>query len=299
MQCCQASAIKHGRHRNGTQRYRCTRCGKTFTEPRPRPLGNMTIGLQRASQAIRCLVEGCSVLSTSRLTGLNKNTVLKLLLLAGEKAERVMDTRVRNVDCQIVQADELWTYVHTRQERLRIGDPYEYGDQYIFVALDAYSKLVLAFAVGKRDADTTRRFIEDLRDRLAGRIQLSTDGFTPYITAVEDVFGDDVDYAQTKKSFGNGRVTGLRRKNLQGRPDPDLITTAHVERQNLTIRMSMRRLTRLTNAFSKRLRNLRAAAALHFAHYNFCRIHGTLEATPAMEAEITDHVWTVEELLGG
>ena len=162
-----------------------------------------------------------------------------------------------------MQADELWTYVHTRQERLRIGDPYEYGDQYIFVALDAYSKLVLAFAVGKRDAYTTHQFVADLRDRLAGRIQLSTDGFTPYITAVEDVFGDDVDYAQTKKSFGATR--------MQGRPDLDLITTAHVERQNLTIRMSMRRLSRATNAFSKRLTNLRAAAALHFAHYNFRR----------------------------
>ena len=287
MQCCQVSAIKHGRHRNGTQRYRCTRCGKTLTEPRP--LDNMTIDLQRAVQAVQCLVEGCSVLSTSRLTGLNKNTVLKLLLLAGEKAERVMDTRVRNVDCRIVQADELWTYVHTRQERLRIGDPYEYGDQYIFVALDAYSKLVLAFAVGKRDAYTTHQFVADLRDRLAGRIQLSTDGFTPYITAVEDVFGDDVDYAQM--------VRGAWKTTMQGRPDVDLITTAHVERQNLTIRTAMRRLTRHTNAFSKRLRNLQAAAALHFAHYNFCRIHGTLEVTPAMEAEITDHVWTVEELL--
>ena len=291
MQCCQATAIKHGRHRNGSQRYRCTRCGKTLTEPHDRPLDNMTIGLQRATLAIRCLVEGCSVRATSRLTGLNKNTVLKLLLLAGEKAARLLDIRVRSVDCHIVQADELWTYVHTRQERLRIGDPYEYGDQYIFVALDAYSKLVLAFAVGKRNADTTHRFIEDLRDRTARRIQLSTDGFTPYITAVEDVFGDDVDYAQT---------VGRRWKaTVRGRPDMTLVSTAHVERQNLTIRTSMRRLTRLTNAFSKKLINLRAAAALHFAHYNFCRVHSTVEVTPAMEAEITDHVWTVEELLAG
>ena len=291
MQCCQASAIKHGRHRNGTQRYRCTRCGKTFTEPRPRPLGNMTIGLQRASQAIRCLVEGCSVLSTSRLTGLNKNTVLKLLLLAGGKAERVLDTQVRNIDCRVVQADELWTFVGKKQERVRHGDPYEYGDQYIYVALDAYSKLVIAFAVGKRDAYTTHQFVADLRNRLAGRIQLSTDGFVAYPNSVETVFGADIDYAQTKKFFGATR--------MQGRPDLDLITTAHVERQNLTIRMSMRRLTRLTNAFSKRLRNLQAAAALHFAYYNFCRVHSTVEVTPAMEAEITDHVWTVEELLAG
>ena len=289
MQCCRTTAIKHGRHRNGSQRYRCKRCGKTLTEPRSRALDNMTINLERATLAVQCLVEGCSVRSTSRLTELSKSTVLKLLLLAGRKAERVMDTQVRHVDCHIVQADELWTYVHTRQEQLRIGDPYEYGDQYIFVALDAYSKLVLTHTVGKRNANTTHRFIEDLSYRTAGRIQLSTDGFRLYVGAVEDVFGADIDYAQT--------VAKSWKTTLQGRPDMDLVSTAYVERQNLTMRTNMRRLTRMTNAFSKKLVNLQAATALHFAYYNFCRIHGTLEVTPAMEAEITDHVWTIEELL--
>ena len=289
MKCCQATPIKYGRHRNGSQRYRCTRCGKTLTEPRSRALDNMTIDLQRATLAVQCLVEGCSVRSTSRLTELSKSTVLKLLLLAGRKAERVMDTQVRHVDCRIVQADEIWTYVFKREDRIRYGDPYEYGDQYIFVALDAYSKLVLTHTVGKRDAITTHRFIEDLSYRTAGRIQLSTDGFPPYVGAVEDVFGADIDYAQT--------VAKSWKTTLQGRPDMELVSTAYVERQNLTIRSSMRRLTRMTNAFSKKLVNLQAAAALHFAYYNFCRIHGTLEVTPAMEAEITDHVWTIEELL--
>ena len=289
MQCCRTTAIKHGRHRNGSQRYRCKRCGKTLTEPRSRALDNMTINLQRATLAVQCLVEGCSVRSTSRLTELSKSTVLKLLLLAGRRAERVMDTQVRHVDCRIVQADEIWTYVYKKEDRIRYGDPYEYGDQYIFVALDAYSKLVLTHTVGKRNAMTTHRFIEDLSYRTAGRIQLSTDGFPPYVGAVEDVFGSDIDYAQT--------VAKSWKTTLQGRPDMDLVSTSYVERQNLTMRTNMRRLTRMTNAFSKKLVNLQAATALHFAYYNFCRIHGTLEVTPAMEAEITDHVWTIEELL--
>ena len=157
MQCCRATATKHGRHRNGSQRYRCKRCGKTLTEPRSRALDNMTIDLERATLAVQCLVEGCSVRSTSRLTELSKNTVLKLLLLAGTKAAQVLDTQVRHVDCRIVQADELWTYVYKKQERRWPGDPYEYGDQYIFVALDAYSKLVLTHTVGKRNANTTHR----------------------------------------------------------------------------------------------------------------------------------------------
>ena len=162
----------------------------------------------------------------------------------------------------LFQADEIWTYVFKREDRIRYGDPYEYGDQYIFVALDAYSKLVLTHTVGKRDAITTHRFIEDLSYRTAGRIQLSTDGFPPYVGAVEDVFGADIDYAQT--------VAKSWKTTLQGRPNMGLVSTAHVERQNLTIRSSMRRLTRRTKRFSqKKLVNLQAAAALHFAHYNF------------------------------
>lgn len=219
-----------------------------------------------------------------------------------------MNERVRDVDSVQIQVDEIWCYVGKKQKRVTDRDPHQFGDQYVFVAIDPETKLVPTFAVGKRDGMTTFLFMNGLRKRLRDRIQLTSDAFVPYIDATESVFWADVDYAQLVKLYGSqvetgreryspSRITGTAISKIQGNPDETFVCTSHVKRQNLTMRMSMRRFTRLPNGFSKRLKNLKAAVALHFAYYNFCRIHSTLDVTPAMEAGITDHVWSVEELL--
>ena len=305
---CQTRCGKHGRDRHGVQRFRCKQCKRTFQEEHERPLDDMRVDLQKATMCIKLLVEGNSIRSTERITGVHRDTIMRLLNLAGKKAQKLMDEKMRGVPCQLVQADEIWTYVNKKQKRLKANDPFEYGDQYVFVAIDAATKLVPSFTIGKRDGDTALHFMLDLAERVSGRIQLSTDAFVPYLEATETAFGSKVDYAQVVKLYGDdnqpvregyrpARIIGLKSTRVQGDPDIELVSTAYIERQNLTMRMAMRRFTRLTNAFSKKLANLKAAVALHFAYYNFCRIHQSLKCTPAMEAGIADHVWTVEELL--
>jgi IS1 family transposase len=206
--------------------------------------------------------------------------------------------------------DEIWTYVFKKQARLNGDDNHaEMGDQYVFTAMDSDSKLIISHKVGKRDARTAFHLIEDLRNRLASRVQLTTDGFRPYMNAVEDVFGIDIDYAMMLKMYGSERrerapewygpprIVAALAMRVMGKPQKRYISTSYIERQNLTIRMHMRRFTRLTNAFSKKLANLQAAVAVHFAHYNFVRIHETLRCTPAMAAGITEHLWRVEDLV--
>ena len=217
---------------------------------------------------------------------------------------------MRNVRANYIQADEIWCYVGKKDKHVRVDDPEEFGNQWVFVALDERTKLIPSFVVGKRTRETTYQFLVDLRDRLAEehRFQLTTDGFHFYQRGVEDVFAGQADFAQLVKLFGDygqhdearyspPRITEVISKIRDGRPDPAHICTSHVERQNLTMRMMMRRFTRLTNAFSKKLENLKAACALYFAYYNFCRVHQTLRVTPAMEAGLADHVWGLEELL--
>ena len=215
---------------------------------------------------------------------------------------------MRNLPCRRIQCDEIWTYVGKKKRHVKPGDAPELGDQWIFVALDADTKLVPVFLVGKRSSENTQAFVNDLCRRTANRIQLTTDAFHFYRKAVEQSFGADVDFAQLTKLFGDYGQVGNERyfqnpiaevisKVRQGDPDPDHISTSYVERQNLTMRMQTRRLTRLTNAFSKKVENLKAAVALHFAWYNFCRVHGSLRVSPAMEAHLTDHVWSLGELL--
>jgi IS1 family transposase len=215
-----------------------------------------------------------------------------------------------DLPCRIVQTDELWTFCGKKQRRLTKKEKRnpELGDIYVYVALDADTKLVITHSVGKRDGKTTTRFMADLQSRLTSRIQLTTDGFDAYLPAVEDSFGSEIDFAQLVKIYGadaeagRGRyapppqVTEVVSTVVNGDPDPTKISTSFIERQNLTVRMQMRRLTRLTNAFSKKLDNLKAALNLHFCWYNFGRVHGSLRVTPAMEAGITDHVWMMEEL---
>jgi IS1 family transposase len=256
------------------------------------------------------LVEGNSVRSIERITGVHRDTILRLLNSAGEKALDILDSELVNLEPKRIQLDEVWTYVSKKQARLSPEERKagEYGDQYVFVALDPQTKLVVAFTVGKRTLETALSFMYDLKTRIGTRFQLTTDSFSPYFQAVDSVFGDDIDYAQVHKSYSDEDIKGEHRyspgcivsiniRPLLGNPIRKHISTSLVERQNLTMRMQMRRFTRLTNAFSKKLQNLKAALALHFLYYNFIRIHQSLRVTPAIEAGITNHIWTWEELL--
>jgi IS1 family transposase len=269
----------------------------------------MRVSEDVALRAIQCLIEGCSIRSTERMTGLHRDTIMQLLILAGERCSKLMDERMRGLKCNYIQCDEIWTFCFKKQRRVRKDDPADFGDQWVFVAIDAETKLIPSFAIGKRSAATTRDFVDDLAQRIDNRVQITTDGFRFYVNAIERSFGADVDFAQLVKLYGDygqhdsatkyspSPILEVISKVKQGNPDEDHISTSYVERQNLTMRMQMRRFTRLTNAFSKKLDNLKFAVALHFAFYNFCRVHKTLRVTPAMEAGITDHVWTVQELL--
>ncbi len=302
---CQACGIdcqRFGKHRNGLRRFRCPQCKKTYTEPHTRTLDTMYISEEKAVLAARLLLEGNSIRSTERITNLDRNTIMRMLVLAGNRCLELMDSRMRDLHCQHIQSDEIWTFVGKKQRQVRKDDSEELGDAWVFVAIDAETKLIPAFTVGKRSAATTNAFVGDLAHRLANRVQLTTDGFRFYIDAVEKHFGADVDFGQIVKLYGDygqhdtaaryspSPIVEVISKVRQGNPNPEHMSTSHVERQNLTMRMAIRRFTRLTNAFSKKLDNLKAACALHFAYYNFCRIHQTLRVTPAMEAGLTDHV---------
>jgi IS1 family transposase len=260
---------------------------------------------------ISALCEGNSIRSTERMTGANRNTIMSLLLQVGEKCARLLDDKIRRVPAKRIEVDEIWTYVFKKERRLTSkDDPAERGDQYVFVGIEAETKLVISHCIGKRDGRTALTLIDDLASRISSRIQLTTDGFSPYVDMVERVFGADVDFAtlvkvyRSQKGEGEGpawygpaEVVETTPTIITGEPDPWLIPTSYVERQNLSMRMMMRRFTRLTNGFSKKLANLQAAVALYFAHYNFVRVHQTLRVTPAMESGITDHVWSIGELL--
>lgn len=263
---------------------------------------------QQKTQVITALVEGNSIRSTERITGVHRDTIMRLLLRVGEGCAQLLDERMRGLRCRLIQCDEIWSFVYVKQKHLNgHHDHATMGDQYVFVALDPETKLVPSFLVGKRTPASAYYFMTDLQGRLANRVQLTTDGFRPYLRAVEDAFGADIDYAMLIKIYGSPRNAEERYSpdeivetvpvSVSGNPRPWAICTSHVERQNLTIRMQLRRFTRLTNAFSKKLENMKAAMALHFAHYNFVRIHRTLRATPAMAAQLTDHLWDMGELL--
>jgi IS1 family transposase len=267
------------------------------------------LNIHKRSQIVRCLVEGNSIRATVRLTGAAKNTVTKLLVEVGERCQQFHDKSVRHVSARRVQVDELWSFVGAKaknvpEEKKNSG----MGDVWTWVALDAQSKLVLSYVCGGRDAEWALQFMKDVASRLTMRVQITSDGHRAYAEAVEGAFGMDVDYAMLIKLYGApsdkydtryspSGLIGTRTAVLSGNPDPRHVSTSFVERQNLTARMSMRRFTRLTNGFSKKLENHRHSVALHYSYYNFCRVHQTLRVTPAMEAKLTDHVWSIEELL--
>ncbi len=266
------------------------------------------LNTDKQEMVLGALVEGSSIRSTERMTGVHRDTIMRLLVRASDSCGKIMNAEMRNLSCKNIEVDELWSYVGKKQRHVRIDDdPSQVGDFYTFVALDADTKLIPVYAVGKRNLFTAEIFLQDLASRLTNRIQLSSDRFQPYMEAVERSFGGDVDYGQIVKSYeaepsGAGRysppkVIATIRTGLVGNPDPYKISTSYVERQNLTVRMQIRRFTRLTNAFSKKLDNLKAVVAFHFAHYNFVRVHGSLRMTPAMAAGITDHIWSISDLL--
>jgi IS1 family transposase len=304
--------VKAGKGRNGIQRYKCQQCRKYYTEPRETPFGvDVRLPKETVSKILHCLVEGNSVRSTARLCGVEHKTVLTMLVHAGENCERIMGRYVRNVKVNDIQADEIWGFVQKKEAHKWPSEAHDntIGDQYCFVGIERDSKLVLNFALGRRDTATTQAFIEGLRDAIApGSFQISTDGFGPYIPAIDDTLGDRVDYGQIIKTYGSPEAEGQRRYSppevvdiirrvIIGNPDQSKICTSHVERSNLTMRMHMRRLTRLTNAFSKKWENLWAMLCLYFTWYNFVRVHQSLRITPAMAAGITDTIWDFENLI--
>jgi transposase-like protein/IS1 family transposase len=312
---CKTECRPFGRHRNGLRRFRCRSCKKTYTEShRPRvetnPLGDLRMPMEKAVLALQLLVEGSSVRTTERITGLHRDTILRLLVHAGEKCAALIGRLIVNVPVKDVQCDEIWGYVGKKEKNKTVEEQQNdgLGDAYCFVAIERHSKLVLNFALGRRTQETTNVFIEGLRHATAhGRFQLTTDGFQPYIYAIDATLADRADYGmlvkqyrestEPEKRYSPARCIGCKRNAVIGDPDPTMISTSHVERQNLTMRMQIRRLTRLTNAFSKKWENLWFAICLHFAYYNFCRVHKTLRVTPAMESNLTDHIWTIAELL--
>lgn len=270
---------------------------------------SMSNNLPRVKQVavVSALVEGCSMRSVSRMHDIDRKTIARVLDRIGAGCAALLDTTMRDLPCERLELDELWAFVGKKQRHVTEADPEEAGDTWTWVAVDAETKLVPSFLVGKRDAETAEAFVSDLAWRMKGRVQISTDGLRAYVAPIAEQFPRGVDYAQIVKSFegeavGPGRysppkVTATEKTPILGEPTEELVSTSYVERQNLTVRMSVRRYTRLTNAFSKKLEAHVSATALHFAHYNFCRVHQSLRVTPAMEAGLTDHVWSVEELL--
>jgi len=265
---------------------------------------------KKRTQVIAALVEGNSIRATVRMTGVAKNTVTKLLVDLGQACAEYQDKAFRNLNLKRIQCDEIWSFVGAKAKNaIDEQKANGYGDVWTWVAMDADTKLVPCWAVGKRDPLTAYEFIGDLADRLANRVQLTTDGHKPYLEAVEAAFGSEIDYAMLDKIYGKAQgkndeiryspaeCVGCETKWVAGRPDEKHISTSDIERQNLTMRKSMRRFTRLTNGFSKKVENHMAAIALHYMYYNFVRIHRSLRVTPAMAANVTNRLWEISDIV--
>jgi transposase-like protein/IS1 family transposase len=306
---CRTECQRFGKHRNGLQRFRCKSCSKTFTEPQDKVLDGMYLPIEKAELVMKLLLEGNSVSSVERITEIHHTTILKLLVLAGEKCERIMAEKIRNVQVRDVECDELWAFIGKKQKRVKPEDDQNLGDCYTFVAIERHSKLVLNIAMGKRDQATTDALVEGIRHSTARTpFQITTDGFAAYRSSITTTLHDRLTgFAQLIKVYGasqedEARYSPAEVKSVEvvpvfGQPDPERICTSIIERQNLSVRMGTRRFTRLTNAFSKKWENHWAAVACWFAFYNFCRVHRSLRVTPAMAAGISDHIWSVRELL--
>lgn len=271
------------------------------------------LSIEKRVQIIGMLVEGNSLRATSRLVGCSINTVTKLLVDVGNACADYQDKTLRNLPCKNIQCDEIWSFCYAKEKNVpeEFQGTFGYGDVWTWTAIDADTKLVPSWLVANRSVQCAIIFMDDLASRLKNRVQLTTDGHKAYLQAVENAFGGNIDFAQLIKVYGNENDSKdqsarkysppecceTKKHKISGNPNVKLVSTSFAERQNLTMRMNMRRFTRLTNAFSKKVDNLEAAVALHFMYYNFCRIHKTLRVTPAMEAGVTDHVWSLEEII--
>jgi IS1 family transposase len=266
------------------------------------------LNYKERAKILACLVEGNSIRSTARITDRSKNTVTKLLCDVGVACLKYQNEHLINLPCKNVQCDEIWSFCYAKDKNVpeNLKGTFGYGDVWTWTAICSDTKLVPAWAVGSRDAVTAKLFIDDLAARLSNKIQLTTDGYKTYLQAVEDAFGCEIDYATLVKIYGDGefkekmyspaQCVGAEKRIVTGNPDLNKTSTSYVERQNLTMRMNMRRFTRLTNGFSKKVENMMHAISLHFMYYNFTRIHRTLKVTPAMEANVTNHLWSLEEI---
>jgi IS1 family transposase/transposase-like protein len=304
---CNGLTRKFGKDKLGNQRFRCDACPRTFITEKK----EIRLDRDKVLLCLKLLVEGCSVRSTERIADVHRDTIMHLLNVMGERCQRLMDEKIQGIPLDHVEADEIWGFVQKKEGHKYTAEDREntkLGDAYTFVGIEAKSKLVVCFLLGRRDLASATKFTEKLQRASDGRFQLTTDGLRAYVDAVEQVFGAEIDYGMLIKKYKSdetgrferryspGDFVSAHKMAVMGNPDLDKISTSYVERQNLTMRMSMRRLTRLTNAFSKKWENLEKALALHFAYYNFCRVHKTLRVTPAMEARLTDHVWELSEL---
>lgn len=317
---CNNPGRKFGKDREGNQRFQCKPCKKTFSERPASPLGTMRLDMDKALQVIQLLLEGMSIRATMRVTGVNRNTIMTLLVHVGDYCEVMLERRISRVVVADVQVDEVWGYVFCKEKTRarKYEGQEEIGDAYCFLGMERNTKLILAWHLGQRTAEDTQEFAFKLSLATTGQFQITTDGFKPYQVAIPMM--GNVDFATLVKTYATkgdehryspGEVNGTIKTHCCGNPDPAKICTSHVERGNLTIRMQDRRMTRLTNGFSKKWENHRASMALHFAYFNFCRPHMTLTeesrggdkskravpTTPVMAAGLEDHQWTLRELV--
>ena len=307
--CTHETKHKHGKNKCGNQRYKCATCGATFVEESG-PLGTMRVDMKQATLALNLLLEGMSVRSVQRITGLCRQTLADLIILVGENCARMLESTVKGVEVNELQVDEIWGFIGMK-EKTRVArgkSPGEHGDTWTFLAIERNTKLILAHQVGQRDSDTCWALMLKLKAAIgSGRFQLTTDGLAAYKNNVPFAFGMQVDFAQLIKVYSStqeqtryspAKIISAEKLPIFGEPEEDSICTSHIERFNLTYRMSLRRYTRLTNAHSKSLRHHTAMQALFVAWYNFGRKHETLKGkTPAMASGLTDHVWTIKELI--
>jgi transposase-like protein len=310
--CCNGEAKKNGKFKNVNrivQRYRCLRCGTTFSDLQP--LEGIRTEAGEAARAIGMLCEGMGIRAVSRLTGLDKKTVLRILVSAGEHCASLLDEKIQDVKAKQIQIDEIYSFVNCKPQTLLDRTDEERGEFFTYLSVERDSKLIINWRTSKRNKENTLIFMRDLQRRVPERFQLTSDAFAGYCrgdAAVKQVFGNEIDYATETKVFGRTNqqisryynplvVIGIKRRARIGSPDLSKATTCHAERTNLSVRTFTRRFTRCTIGYSKKLENLRHAVAMFAAHFNFCRVHSAHGMTPAQAAGLTDHAWTVEELL--
>jgi transposase-like protein/IS1 family transposase len=309
---CNSLPKKYGKNNKGIQRFRCLNCGRIYLAKDG--LEGRRLSAEKIELIFKLLVDGNSIRAIERITDVHRDTVLSLLKTVGERCLMLQETLVKNVKVADVQADEIWAFIGMKQKTANeygIGDDKKLGSAYTFTAIESHSKLIIAWHLGRRTEQDALIFLEKIYQAIDGatnRFQMSTDGFKGYDHTVNEVLGTKADYGQIIKIYGNpnpdevryssGNVIEIKKKVICGNPIEENISTSYVERSNLTMRMNIRRFTRLTNAFSKKWENHNFALALHFAHYNFCRIHKTIRCTPAMEAGISKHIWSMRELIG-